>query len=174
MWLVATRGEVKYCNWLRDVMSCHMTSREVTSSSCEVMSRQVMYCGVMSCHLTCDVMGTQCKYEASWQKTWSFNNAQMIRPWSDHQVVIPHPPDRRPYFFDRSGYLPKFYHMLLLHLPLKMTLQHHQILHLPSLQHHGKYHPFLTLLLLHCSFCFPVLLFNYCFVAQFLYQTIST
>ena len=67
----------------------------------------------------------------------------MIRPWTDRELVISHPPVRRGYFWrfgdafcienyniSRSGYLPRFHQML--HLPRKMTLQGHQILRLPQ------------------------------------------
>ena len=66
----------------------------------------------------------------------------MIRAWSDHEIVISHPPLRRPdsshlgdafcmkkYNIWRSGYLPKLHEML--RLPRKVTLQLHQILRLP-------------------------------------------
>ena len=69
-------------------------------------------------------------------------DSNMIRPWSDHELVISHPPVRRGYlssFGDRfcienyniwrPSYLPKFHQML--HLPRKVTLQHHQMLRLP-------------------------------------------
>ena len=65
-----------------------------------------------------------------------------IRAWSEHELVISHPPVRRGYFsrfgdafcienykVSRSGYLPKFHQILC--LPRKVTLQHHQILRLP-------------------------------------------
>ena len=74
----------------------------------------------------------------------------MIRPWSDHELVISHPPVRRGYFsrfgdafcienynISRSGYLSKFHQILC--LPRKVTLQDHQILRLPrkvALQDH--------------------------------------
>ena len=57
----------------------------------------------------------------------------MIRPWSDHELVISHPPVRRGYFWrfgdafcienyniSRSGYLPRFHQIL--RLPQKVTL----------------------------------------------------
>ena len=66
----------------------------------------------------------------------------MIRPWSEHELVISHPPVRRGYFsrfgdafcienynISRSGYLLKFHRIL--RLPRKLTLQDHQILRLP-------------------------------------------
>ena len=69
-------------------------------------------------------------------------DSSMIRPWSDHELVISHPPVRRGYFsrfgdvfcienynISRSGYLPKFDRIL--RMPRKVTLQHHQILCLP-------------------------------------------
>ena len=69
-------------------------------------------------------------------------DSSMIRPWSDHELVISHPPVRRGYFSHfgdafcienynilRSGYLPRFHRIL--RLPRKVTLQHHQILRLP-------------------------------------------
>ena len=74
----------------------------------------------------------------------------MIRAWSEHELVISHPPVRRGYFsrfgdafcienynISRSGYLPKFHQILC--LPRKVTLQHHQVLRLPrkvTLQDH--------------------------------------
>ena len=78
------------------------------------------------------------------------HDPNMIRAWSDHELVISHPPVRRGYFsrfgdafcienynISRSGYLPKFHPILC--LPRKMTLQHHQMLRLPrkvTLQDH--------------------------------------
>ena len=78
------------------------------------------------------------------------HDPSMIRTWSDHELVISHPPVRRGYFsrfgdafcienynISRSGYLPKFHPILC--LPRKMTLQHHQMLRLPrkvTLQDH--------------------------------------
>ena len=69
-------------------------------------------------------------------------DSNMIRPWSEHELVISHPPVRRGYFLrfgdafcmenyniSRSGYLPRFHRIL--RLPQKMTLQDHQILRLP-------------------------------------------
>ena len=66
----------------------------------------------------------------------------MIRAWSEHEIVISHPPPRRPssshlgdafcmekYNISRSGYLSKFHQVL--RLPRKVTLQLHQILRLP-------------------------------------------
>ena len=66
----------------------------------------------------------------------------MIRAWSEHEIVISHPPPRRPssshlgdafcmekYNVSRSGYLSKFHQVL--RLPRKVTLQLHQILRLP-------------------------------------------
>ena len=66
----------------------------------------------------------------------------MIRTWSEHELVISHPPVRRGYFsrfgdafciencnISRSGYLSKFHRIL--RLPRKLTLQDHQILRLP-------------------------------------------
>ena len=65
----------------------------------------------------------------------------MIRAWSDHELVISHPPVRRGYFsrfgdafcienyISRSGYLLRFHRIL--RLPRKVTLRHHQILRLP-------------------------------------------
>ena len=77
--------------------------------------------------------------ENSWSVT---SNAGSIRTWSDHELVISHPPVRRGYFsrfgdafcmenynISRSGYLPRFHRIL--RLPQKMTLQDHQILRLP-------------------------------------------
>ena len=73
-----------------------------------------------------------------------------IRTWSEHELVISHPPVRRGYFsrfgdafcienynISRSGYLPRFHRTL--RLPQKVTLRHHQILRLPrkvTLRHH--------------------------------------
>ena len=70
------------------------------------------------------------------------DDSNMIRPWSDHELVISHPPVRRGYFsrfgdafcienynISRAGYLLKFHRIL--RLPRKVTLQHHQILRLP-------------------------------------------
>ena len=78
------------------------------------------------------------------------HDPSMIRTWSDHELVISHPPVRRGYFsrfgdgfcienynISRSGYLPKFHPIRC--LPRKMTLQHHQMLRLPqkvTLQNH--------------------------------------
>ena len=69
-------------------------------------------------------------------------DSSMIRAWSDHELVISHPPVRRGYFsrfgdafcienynISRSGYLFKFHRIL--RLPRKVTLRHHQILRLP-------------------------------------------
>ena len=66
----------------------------------------------------------------------------MIRTWSEHELVISHPPVRRGYFsrfgdafcienynISRSGYLLKFHRIL--RLPRKVTLQPHQMLLLP-------------------------------------------
>ena len=77
-------------------------------------------------------------------------DSTMIRAWSDHELVISHPPVRRGYFsrfgdafcienynISRSGYLLKFHRIL--RLPRKVTLRHHQILRLPrkvTLRHH--------------------------------------
>ena len=77
-------------------------------------------------------------------------DSTMIRTWSDHELVISHPPVRRGYFsrfgdafcienynISRSGYLLKFHRIL--RLPRKVTLRHHQILRLPrkvTLRHH--------------------------------------
>ena len=65
------------------------------------------------------------------------DNPTIIRPWSDHEIVISHPPLRRPYSSDlgddfvlkNTSYLPKCHEMLC--LPRKVTLQLHQILRLP-------------------------------------------
>ena len=78
------------------------------------------------------------------------HDPSMIRPWSDHELVISHPPVRGGYFsrfgdafcienynISRSGYLPRFHRIL--RLPRKVTLRHHQILRLPrkvTLRHH--------------------------------------
>ena len=69
-------------------------------------------------------------------------DSTMIRTWSDHELVISHPPVRRGYFsrfgdafcienynISRSGYLLKFHRIL--RLPQKVTLQDHQMLRLP-------------------------------------------
>ena len=69
-------------------------------------------------------------------------DSSMIRAWSDHELVISHPPVRRGYFsrfgdafcienynISRSGYLLKFHRIL--RLPQKVTLQDHQMLRLP-------------------------------------------
>ena len=69
-------------------------------------------------------------------------DSTMIRTWSEHELVISHPPVRRGYFsrfgdafcivfynISRSGYLLKFHRIL--RLPRKVTLRHHQILRLP-------------------------------------------
>ena len=77
-------------------------------------------------------------------------DSTMIRPWSEHELVISHPPVRRGYFsrfgdafcienynISRSGYLSKLHQIL--RLPRKLTLQDHQILRLPrkvTLRHH--------------------------------------
>ena len=77
-------------------------------------------------------------------------DSTMIRAWSEHELVISHPPVRRAYFslsrdafcienyrISRSGYLPRFHQILP--LPRKVTLRHHQILRLPrkvTLQDH--------------------------------------
>ena len=70
------------------------------------------------------------------------HDPNMIRAWSDHELVISHPPVRRGYFsrfgdafcienynISRSGYLLKFHRIL--RLPQKVTLQDHQMLRLP-------------------------------------------
>ena len=70
------------------------------------------------------------------------HDPNMIRAWSEHELVISHPPVRRGYFsrfgdtfcienynISRSGYLPRFHQIL--RLPRKVTLQDHQILRLP-------------------------------------------
>ena len=70
------------------------------------------------------------------------HDPNMIRAWSDHELVISHPPVRGGYIscfedafcienynISRSGYLPRFHRIL--RLPRKVTLQDHQILHLP-------------------------------------------
>ena len=78
------------------------------------------------------------------------HDPSMIRPWSEHELVISHPPVRRGYFsrfgdafcienynISRSGYLLKFHRIL--RLSRKVTLRHHQILRLPrkvTLRHH--------------------------------------
>ena len=78
------------------------------------------------------------------------HDPNMIRAWSDHELVISHPPVRGGYIscfegafcienynISRSGYLPRFHRIL--RLPRKVTLQDHQILHLPrkvTLQDH--------------------------------------
>ena len=92
------------------------------------------------------------------------DDSSMIRAWSDHELVISHPPVRGGYFsrfgdafcienynISRSGYLPRFHRILrlprkvplqddeILRLPRKVTLQDHQILRLPrkvTLRHH--------------------------------------
>ena len=69
-------------------------------------------------------------------------DSTMIRTWSEHELVISHPPVRRGYFsrfgdafcienynISRSGYLLKFHRIL--RLPRKVTLQPHQMLLLP-------------------------------------------
>ena len=69
-------------------------------------------------------------------------NIKTIPPWSDHEIVISHPPLRRPYSshlgdafcmekynISGSGYLSKFHEVLC--LPRKITLQLHQMLRLP-------------------------------------------
>ena len=90
-------------------------------------------------------------YEVSFtMRDRSENDPTMIREWSDHELVISHPPVRRGYFsrfgdafcidnynISRSGYLPKFHRIL--RPPRKVTLQDHQILPLPrkvTLQDH--------------------------------------
>ena len=81
-------------------------------------------------------------------------DSTMIRTWSDHELVISHPPVRRGYFsrfgdafcmenynISRSGYLPRFHRIL--RLPQKVTLQDHQMLRLPwkvPLQDHQILH----------------------------------
>ena len=78
------------------------------------------------------------------------HDPNMIRAWSEHELVISHPPVRRGYFsrfgdafclenynISRSGYLLKFHRIL--RLPRKVTVRHHQILRLPrkvTLQDH--------------------------------------
>ena len=70
------------------------------------------------------------------------DNPTIIRRQSEHEIVISHPPLRRPssshlgdafcmekYNISRSGYLSKFHQVL--RLPRKVTLQLHQILRLP-------------------------------------------
>ena len=88
----------------------------------------------------------------------SENDPRMIRPWSEHEIVISHPPVRRGYFsrfgdafcienynISRSGYLSKF--PQILRLPRKVTLQDHQILRLPR-----KMLLYWTVTLLSCYF----------------------
>ena len=71
------------------------------------------------------------------------DDSTMIRPWSEHELVISHPPVRggsfshfgdafciENYNISRSGYLPRFHRIL--RLPQKVTLQEHQILRLPQ------------------------------------------
>ena len=81
-------------------------------------------------------------------------DSTMIRAWSEHELVISHPPVRRGYFsrfgdafcienynISRSGYLPRFHRIL--RLPQKVTLQDHQMLRLPwkvPLQDHQILH----------------------------------
>ena len=85
------------------------------------------------------------------------DDSSMIRAWSEHELVISHPPvcggsfshfgDAfciENYNISRSGYLPRFHRILrlpqkvtlqdpqMLRLPRKMTLQDHQILRLPQ------------------------------------------
>ena len=85
------------------------------------------------------------------------DDSTMIRPWSEHELVISHPPVRggsfshfgdtfciENYNISRSRYLPRFHRILrlpqkvtlqerqLLRLPQKVTLQEHQILRLPQ------------------------------------------
>ena len=85
------------------------------------------------------------------------HDPSIIRPWSEHELVISHPPVRggsfshfgdafciENYNISRSGYLPRFHRILrllqkvtlqvhqLLRLPQKVTLQEHQILRLPQ------------------------------------------
>ena len=70
------------------------------------------------------------------------HDPNMMRTWSEHELVISHPPVRRGYFsrfgdafcienynISRSGYLPRFHRIL--RLPQKVTLQDHQMLRLP-------------------------------------------
>ena len=84
----------------------------------------------------------QCAADSNMIRTRSDHDPTMIRPWSDHELVISHPPVRRGYFsrfgdafcienynISRSGYLPRFHRIL--RLPQKVTLQDHQILRLP-------------------------------------------
>ena len=74
------------------------------------------------------------------------DNPRIIRAWSEHEIVISHPPPRRPssshlgdafcmekYNISRSGYLSKFHQVL--RLRRKVTLQLHQILRLPRKMH---------------------------------------
>ena len=48
------------------------------------------------------------------------DDSSMIRGYSEHEIVISHPPLRRPYNISRSGYLPKSHQML--RLPRKVTV----------------------------------------------------
>ena len=102
-------------------------------------------CGVLTCFdvLTCHAKLHSKIREKFAENSWRVNsNAGTIRTWSDHELVISHPPVRRGYFSRfgdafcienynilRSGYLSKFHKIL--RLPRKVTLRHHQILRLP-------------------------------------------
>ena len=85
--------------------------------------------------------------ETLWQQLkWQLqcgDDSTMIRAWSEHELVISHPPVRggsfshfgdafciENYNISRSGYLPRFHRIL--RLPQKVTLQEHQILRLPQ------------------------------------------
>ena len=80
------------------------------------------------------------------------HDPSMIRPWSEHELVISHPPVRRGYFsrfgdafcienynISRFGYLPKFHRIL--RLPQKVTLQDSQT---QMLRSHKKWHSKIT------------------------------
>ena len=126
----ATKNDAHH--WLSWHMQCHLQCAEQQASP----SNLTKYCA-------CNAKLHFKIKEKFAQNSWSVNsNAGTIRTWSDHELVISHPPVRRGYFsrfgdafcienynISRSGYLPKFHQILC--LPRKVTLQHHQMLRLP-------------------------------------------
>ena len=89
-----------------------------------------------------EIVGKQLKYVSFTMRDRFDHDPSMIRPWSEHEIVISRPPVRGSYFsrfgdafcienynISRSGYLSKFHRIL--GLQQKVTLQDHQILCLP-------------------------------------------
>ena len=134
----ATKNDAHH--WLSSLMKRHLQCAEQQASP----SNLTKYC---ACHAK---LHSKIKDKFA-ENSWSVNsNAGTIRAWSEHELVISHPPVRRGYFsrfgdafcienynVSRSGYLPSVHRILC--LPRKVTLRHHQMLRLPrkmTLQHH--------------------------------------